>query len=196
MMLDSLQARVLDQDIQRLIHLKARQLTHAKGFRPGEREDLVQDLTLRLLERLEAFDPERGSFYCFALVVLDRAASSMVTSRTISRRGPSTRLSLESPDPLVEGDRTPISRKLVSEIQGNRTGRYSRTDQELRELSLDVQDVLQDQPPGVRFVAEGLTHHSRRELARCTGIPRIKICDLARELEAALDEAGLKNPEN
>lgn len=193
MTLESLQARVLDSDIQRLILRKAHQLCRRAGFHRGDLDDLVQDLTLRLLERLDAFNPERGSFYCFALVVLDRAAATAATSRAASCRDTSTTMSLESPDPRAEKDATPLGQTVLSTDRENRLGRYSRSDQELRELAIDVRGVLDELPVELRDVAEGLVRHSRYELARRAGVDRKRVLRQALELRIALFRAGLGN---
>lgn len=191
MTLESRQARVLDADIQRLILRKAHQLCRRAGFRRGDLDDLVQDLTLRLLERLDAFDPERGSFYCFALVVLDRVAATAATSRAASCRDASTTLSLESPDPRAERDATPLGQSVLSTDRENRLGRYSRSDQELRELAIDVRGVLDGLPVELRDVAEGLVRHSRGDLARRAGVNRKRVLKQALEVRIALFRAGL-----
>lgn len=191
MTLDSLQARVLDADIRQLILRRAHRLCRRAGYRRCDLDDLVQELTLRLLERLDAFDPDRGSFYCFALVVLDRAAATAARSRAAACRDASTTVSFESPDPRANGSAAPVGQSISATDRENRLGRYSRTERELRELAIDVCGVLDELPAELRDVAEGLILNSRCELARRMGVDRKRVLKQALEVRIALFRAGL-----
>jgi len=195
MTIESLHDRVLDSDIQYLIRTKAGQLTRANGFRRGDRDDLEQELTLRLLERLKAYDPKKASFYCFALVVLDRSASTIIEARTAACRDTSTTLSLQMPDPTAEGDLTPLSQLVGPADRSNRVGRWTLPEDELREVVFDVRSVLESLPPDLRRMARDLATAKRSEIIRRSGEATSRVRDRFHRLRAAFVQAGLGNDE-
>lgn len=191
MPLESLHARVLDPDIQFLIRAKALQLTRARGFRSGDQDDLTQELTLRQLRRLKAYDPAKASFYCFALVVLDRSASSLVEARTAACRNSSTTLSLQMPDPGVEDDPTPLADLIGPSDRANRVGRYTLPEDQLRELVLDVRADLESLPSDLKQLALDLSTAKRSEIVRRSGESRSRLRNRILRLREALEQAGL-----
>ncbi len=46
---------------EQVIKAKAKQLVGRYGFTESDREDIEQELRLRILRRLQDYDPERGS---------------------------------------------------------------------------------------------------------------------------------------
>lgn len=196
MTIESLQARVLDTDIQFLIRAKARQLTRAKGFRRGDQEDLAQELILRLLQRLKAFDPARASFYCFALVVLDRSALTLLEARTAACRDSSTTLSLQMPDPEVEDDPTPLAQLVGLSDRANRVGRYTLPEDQLRDLVLDERAALDALPPDLGRMARDLTTARRSEIVRRSGEASAKVRERFLRLRESFEQAGLGNDES
>lgn len=88
-----------------VIKSKARQLCRRSGFSRSDEDDLVQELTLRLLEKEHLYDPTRGA-------TLDTFADRVITSavkmilrdrRRLKRAAGFTAVSLESTTVIVDG---------------------------------------------------------------------------------------------
>jgi RNA polymerase sigma-70 factor, ECF subfamily len=190
MNLDSLHRRVLAPDIQRLIRNRARSLCKTNGFRRQDLDDLVQELTLRLLQRLPAYDPERASLYCFALVVLDRVSKHLIQSRAAGCRDRSSTVSLDTT--FVDSDLLPVplSEQIDADDRGNRTGRFASSETELRDLSLDVRIVLDAAPDRLKRLAEELLTSNRREIARRHRVRPEKLRHWIGQLRAEFEKSG------
>src|SRR5262249_1034887 len=77
-----------------LIRRKARELVGRAGLTSQDREDLEQELLLRLLERLPAFDAERSAWTTFAALVIRRCAANLLRYRQAEKRDCRTTRSL------------------------------------------------------------------------------------------------------
>lgn len=192
MTLQSLQDRILDPDIQYLIRTKARQLARANGFRRCDRDDLAQELTLRLLQRLRAYDPAKASFYCFALVVLDRVGKHLIESRSAACRDSSTTTSLQTPVTDHDGDVVSLAVLVGMDERANRTGRFTNTEVETCALSLDVRETLDALPADLRRLARKLVTQSRAAIHRRTGEPESRLREQFVRLREAFEQAGLR----
>lgn len=192
MTVDSLFTRVLDPDIQFLIRAKARQLVRGVGFRRGDHDDLVQELTLRLLQRVKAYDPARASFYCFALVILDRAGNTLIESRAAACRDSSSTASLQTIVPDPDDAFVPLAALVSSDERSNRTGRFTDSEADARDLSLDVRSALATFPADLRRLARRLVTASRAEIRRRTGESETRQRDQFVRLRDALERAGLR----
>jgi RNA polymerase sigma-70 factor (ECF subfamily) len=190
---DQLQTRLLDADIRFLIRSKANQLTQANGFSRGDREDLEQELTLRLLQRIKAYDPRKASFYCFALVVLDRVALHIIESRSAACRNSAGTVSLHTRVVSPDGATLALSDLVGPEERSNRVGRFTASEHEARELTLDVRSVVERLPAPLRKLARRLITTNRAEISRNTGQSESELRDQFRRLRTAFEDAGLQS---
>src|SRR5262249_26357549 len=78
---------VLDQRAQAIIRKKARQLARRPSSGPSARDDLEQELTLRLLPALHDYDPTQGFLHGFVKTVVDRCAANMLREARAEKRG-------------------------------------------------------------------------------------------------------------
>ena len=192
MTVESLFTRVLDPDIQFLIRAKARQLVRGIGFGRCDREDLVQELTLRLLQRVKAYDPAKASFYCFALVVLDRVGKTLIEAREAACRDSSSTISLQTIVSDPEDDFVPMAALVSTDERSNRTGRFTDSEIDACDLSLNVQSALATLPAKLRRLARRLVTASRAEIRRQTGESETRQHEQFVRLRAALEHAGLR----
>ena len=141
---------VLTTYAQILIKTKARQLCRRSGFGRSDEEDLVQELTLRLLEKEHLYDPSRGA-------TLDTFADRVITSavqmilrdrRRLKRAAGLTAISLDTTPVMDEGD--PVF--LIETV----------TDTDQQRVTLNRRDHLSDEDRAlVREVVEGLPEELR-----------------------------------
>lgn len=188
-----LHTRVLDNDIQYLIRAKARELCRITGIRRDERQDLEQELTLRLLRKLKAFNPQKASFYCFAGVVIDHAAKNLLRSRfRDSQQPPGCLISLQTLVQSPEGATIRLAELVGDTERDNRRGRYTATEAELNDLTTDVRAVLARLSPELRDLARRLVTSSVRQIIRETGEPADRVRGRMARLRRVFRSAGLK----
>jgi RNA polymerase sigma factor (sigma-70 family) len=171
----------------RSVRRKARQLIGRAGFRAFDREDIEQELALRLWEGLRNFDPEAGSPGAFVATVLARAAHSLLRRRNSRKRGKGhVHCSLATEYEDSEGNLTGDQTDLV--LCG-----ADRPHELAFDLAHDVAVVLAQLPPRLRELAEDLKHQSVAQIARRAGVSRSTIYGRIAELRAAFADAERKN---
>lgn len=174
-----------------LIQRKARQLCRKPGFSRSDQEDLVQELTLRLLQKADCYDPERGaSIDTFADRVINSAVRMILRDRRrIKRAAGLTASSLEGT--AIELDGKPM--RLVDSISSEDSQR--RTLKEPGELtSRDIAELAQlveSLPPDLREIAQRILHGGTvASIAREKRESRRQIYNAIRRAKAYFQEAG------
>jgi RNA polymerase sigma-70 factor (ECF subfamily) len=105
---NSAQENPIDAPIAALVRWKARSLVGRAGLTRSDREDVEQELKLRLLGPLKRFDRAKGGRMTFARTLVDRFAANIIRDRTRAKRGDAVAhealpeegpASADSPDP-------------------------------------------------------------------------------------------------
>lgn len=180
------QPNPLDRETWRRIRRKAKQLLGKAGFRQADREDIEQELALRVWGGLRNFDPEVGCSGAFVATVLERAANSLLRLRNSHKRGnghghrPLT-IEYEDPEEGAAGDETALV--LCSTEPSHES---------IFDLTHDVTVVLDQLPPRLRELAEELKQRSVTEIARRTDVSRSTIYAQIKQLRAAFAGADRK----
>ena len=180
------QPNPLNREIWRQIRRKAKQLVGKAGFRPADREDIEQELALRVWSGSRNFDPEVGHCGAFVTTVLERAANSLLRLRNSHKRGnghghrPLT-IEYEDPEEGAAGDETALA--LCSTEPSHES---------VFDLAHDVAVVLDQLPPHLRELAEELKQQSVTEIFRRTDVSRSTIYKRITELRAAFTRADRK----
>jgi RNA polymerase sigma-70 factor (ECF subfamily) len=175
------------------IHHKARQLVGQAGYTEDDIEDIEQDLTLDLLERLPKFDPAKATLNTFVARCIDHKVSQLLRHRQTEMRD-HQREACSLNDEVEVGEEELAERHTtISQDEHDlRIGKHNRPAAERADLQLDVAAVLADLPPELREVAEMLTTMPVAEVARTLGIPRSTLYEthLAR-LRVTFEAKGL-----
>ena len=180
------QPNPLNRENWRQIRRRAKQLVGKAGFRPADREDIEQELALRVWDGLRKFDPEVGQCGAFVTTVLERAANSLLRLRNSHKRGnghthrPLT-IEYEDPEEGAAGDETALA--LCSAEPSHES---------VFDLAHDVAVVLDQLPPRLRELAEELKQRSVTEIVRRTDVSRSTIYKRITELRAAFTGADRK----
>lgn len=182
---------VLDLPTLAFIRRKAQQLIRRPGFIRADREDLQQELIVRLLKRLPAFDPSRGDRHAFVKTVIERAAATLAKSRKAAKRNPCRETSLHVLVPDEGGGQAELGHTFVEDAHCRRLGTTRLSDQERFELSHDLAAALTKLPPDLRDVARRLQNHSKADVARELSIPRTTLNDLCHRIRQFLECTGL-----
>ena len=156
-----------------LIRHKARQLVGKYGFSESDRDDLEQELSIDLVERLPKYDPSKASKSTFINRLIERKISRMIRYRTQAMRD-YRREQMSLNDRISDGKDGEAERvyTISSDVQARRTGQHRRTEGEQRELCIDVRSVLDRLSPSLIQTAKVLMFHRPAAAARVIGIPR------------------------
>lgn len=146
----------------RLIRRKVRRLVRCTGFSAADREDLQQELLVKVWEASDKFDPQRSHPNAYVATVVERAAATLARDQKAVKRGNHVahcRLGVPS---FGEHEH-----ELVAEDLASAPSQEADSD-----LASDVAEVLSHLPEELREVAERLGGGSKRAIARSLGISR------------------------
>lgn len=183
----------IDEYTVRLITFKAKQLTAHPGFSEADREDLEQELLLDLLRRQPKYDPARAQHNTFVARVVEHRAASLIEERKAGLRD--YRLQAFSLNDHIEDDDGVRYERAETFDQDDyllRTGRQSRSSDELRDLGIDVRSVVDQSPPKLRDLCQGLMRDSITDVSRETGIPRSTLYGIIDKVRVAFKDAELE----
>lgn len=184
---------VVDPYSARLIKCKARQLVGRVGFTESDRKDIEQDLILDLLRRLSKYNPKRARRNTFIRLVVEHKVASIVEAKKAGVRD--YRLCSCSLNERLESEEGGFIERgqIVDEEEYlRRTGRLSRPAAEVRDLRLDVREVVEHLPTRLRELCHLLETDSISEVSRDTGVPRSTLYDSIKRLRGIFTDAGLR----
>jgi RNA polymerase sigma-70 factor (ECF subfamily) len=171
----------IDGFAARVIQFKAKQMIGKVGFTESDREDIEQDLALDVLHRMRKFDPTRAQRHTFVVRVVEHRIATIIEHRQAGIRD-YRRCCGGFDEALIDEDEYLL-----------RMGRISRPRAELRDLTLDVTDVVSQLPPKLRDLCERLKKKTVSEVAREMGIPRSTLYESIRRLRRRMTDAGLRD---
>jgi len=174
----------------RLIKRKAAQLVGRAGLTATDRKDVEQELSLDVLRRMPKFDPERGSFEAFVLRVVDNCVATILAARKAAIRDyRRCRQSLSKSIEDGEGGRVERAQTFDAEQYMRRSA--SRSEEELRDLRLDLAEAEKALPPELRELSERLRRETPTEIARVTGVPRSTVYEAIARIRKRFRRHGL-----
>ena len=77
---------IIDQFTARLIRRKAHQLVGRAGFTRSDREDIEQELRLKILKHFSSYDPQQGHRHAFVTAVVERHAANLLRNKQAEKR--------------------------------------------------------------------------------------------------------------
>ncbi len=140
----------LDPYVQNLIRYKAKRLATGHAFSRFDREDIVQELHLRLAQAMPRHNPRRGAVHTFAHRVVHNAAATLVESARAQRR-----------------DRRRVHDGLDLDLLPSRNPTPEQID-----LRLDLPQVIARLPALDQRVAHALSEVDQAKAARYLGLTR------------------------
>jgi len=184
----------IDEYAVQLIKYKARQLVGRVGFTESDRDDLEQELMLDLLRRLPKYNPDRAQRNTFIARVVEHKIATIIESQKAGMRDYRLcRCSLNDRFEDEEGGSIERMETIDQEDYLRRTGKLSRTADELRALTIDVRKAMEQLPPELRRLCQRLETETVTEISRETGIPRGTIYESIKKLRAIFEDAGLRD---
>lgn len=161
-----------DEFTAQLIRAKARRLIGRAGFTESDRHDLVQELSLNLLRRMERFDPDLASWHKFVVIVCENCCATILEHRAAQKRNPSREGgSLNRPIADPDGGVCDFGTTIPESQHGYRCGRSRRTHEEDSDIAQDIADTLCRLSPHLREICERMKHRSAAQVARDMGVP-------------------------
>jgi len=175
------------------VHHTALSLVGKAGIRKSDVEDIESDLLVEILERLPQFDPEKACYNTFVASVVRAKVKNILRDRQRERRDRSREeYSLNDTVHDGRGSRTEHAEQLSWEEDDHRIG-GGRSEDEQREMTLDVETVLAGLSDDERALCELIKTESISEAARQLGIPQTTAASKVKRLRRVFREAGLED---
>ncbi len=148
-----------------LAHRTAAELAESPEFNLSDRDDIEQDLIVRLLESWPQFDPAKGSATTFISMVVRNTVSNLIRRRQLELRT------------FVDSDALPVAAEPSHEHDVD--------------LECDVAAVLARLPPEDRELAERLVDSSIRQIAAEDDVSVASVRKRVAHLREVFAAAGL-----
>ena len=182
----------LDRFTHGIVRRKVKQLIGRAGFTQQDREDLEQELLLRVLQSLPSFDPKQAHRNKFVTAVVERHVATILRNKRAEKRNDhlvaSINVTVE-----VEGMGAVELAQTVSEDElAARLGRKRRSAEDLANLALDIATVIAAMPKEWQELAERRKTQSMQEISDALGIPRTTLNETMQLITARFKRAGLR----
>jgi RNA polymerase sigma factor (sigma-70 family) len=172
-----------------LISFKAKQLSRKRGFSRSDEEDLVHELTLTLLSKVDQYDPTRGaSLDTFADRVIDSAVKMILRDRRrLKRAAGFGAVSIDTTTVVVNGK--PV---FLGETIGDADReRVTLSERRSPHPDNDLSEVLRALPPELADVARRLQDGTVASVARDLGTSRRQVYAAMAHIRKHFEDAGL-----
>ena len=181
----------VDKFTARLVKRKARQLVGRAGFVSSDREDIEQDLSLKLTKQLSAFDPRKGSLMSFITTVVERHAATLIRNKNAEKRDHRRICSLNVTIEVTDEGPTELVQTIGDRELDARLGRRRRSECELVQLALDLASVMATLPHDWQTLLERRKTQTMADIARELGVPRTTLNEWMRRIRKRFEKAGL-----
>jgi RNA polymerase sigma-70 factor (ECF subfamily) len=182
----------LDRFTHGIVRRKVKQLIGRAGFTQQDREDLEQELLLRVLQSLPSFDPKQAHRNKFVTAVVERHVATILRNKRAEKRNDQLVASINV-TVEVEGLGAVELAQTVSEDElAARLGRKRRSAEDLANLALDIAAVIAAMPKEWQELAERRKTQSMQEISDALGIPRTTLNETMQLITARFKRAGLR----
>lgn len=183
----------LDDYANTFIRLRAVKLKEMLNLSRSDIDDLRQDLTVYLIERLHLYDPKKSTRKGFVAMVLNNRIRTIIRLHRESMEAlKRDTLSLE--EEFSDTDNQPIQRfeTIDEEAALMNAGVIRRRALEYVEMSVDVAAFLEKLPERLRDLCLLLCEKPIAQVARDTGLSRQKIHEELVRMRLLAEESGLR----
>ena len=174
-----------------IIQRKLKQLIGRAGFTEQDRDDLRQELFMRLLQSLPLFKPDVAHRNRFITAVVERHVATILRNRRAAKRDDRRVTSLNISIEVNGEGPTELSETISDRELDSRLGRNRRSDEELADLALDLAAAIEGLPESRRTLLELRKTKSMSEAARELGIPRTTLNEWMRRIRKHFEKTGL-----
>jgi hypothetical protein len=180
---------VLDDEVSRIVRVKARRLSRTSGFSRSDRPDLEQELNLHLLLKAHLFDSSKAQAATFASRLVDNKARSIIRHARAQRR--SYLRNAQSLDESMVDGVVPMTSILDEEAARRHTGQRAPSEAELTQLRLDMAEANSTLPTEMRMMAALLSHVPQFAAGEVLGLSRRQAAKCIAALRALYERRGL-----
>lgn len=182
----------VDRYTRGIIRRKAKQLIRLAGFTEADREDLEQDLLLRVVKSWPKFDPRIAHRNKFIKTVVVRCVANLVRDNRVAKRDPQRVVSLNVLIEVGEERPTEWAQNIGERDVDARLCPRSRDDDELVQLALDMADLIVTLPESDQTLLELRKTRTMQEVAEEMGVPRTTLNDRMRHIRRRFENAGMR----
>ena len=176
-----------------LIRRKIKQLIGRAGFTLHDREDIEQDLYVRVLQSWPRFNPDVAHRNAFITTVVERYVANILRNKQAAKRDHRRISSLNVMITVTDEGPTELAQTIGEREQDARLFRQCRSEVELIQLELDIEKLLAELPAELRNLAVDMKTKSIAEIARERGVPRTTLNEHVRKLLQRFEQAGLRD---
>lgn len=163
----------IDNYARDVIRYRAKKLIGRAGFTLDDLEDIEQDLTMDLLQRMKQYDPNKAQFNTFVDRIVDHKIANLIRDRSTRKRDYRMK---SSADDLRLEDREGIWNLLMettsSDSYFERMGYQERSMEEQHDLQIDLELLFAGLSENERQLLELLKQMTLTDAARELGVPR------------------------
>ncbi len=182
----------IDRFSRGIIRRKIKQLIGRAGFTKQDREDLEQELILRLLQRWPRFNPNLAHRNVFTTTVIERFVATILRDKQAEKRDHRRVTSLNVTVNIGEDETAELADTISKRELDAQRGRSPHSDEELAQLRQDLAEIIAKLPEKLKALAERLKTETVSEIARNLGIPRTTLHESVRRLRQRFENTGLK----
>lgn len=183
----------IDRFTRGIIRRKVKQLIGRAGFLPQDREDLEQELFVRVLQSLPRFNPGKAHRNTFITTVVERYVANILRNKQANKRDHRRIGSLNVTIEFTEDGPTELAQTIGERELDARIGRRRRTDEELAQLAIDLADVIATLPEAWQTLLELRKTQTMQEIASELGVPRTTLNDWMRRIRQRFERAGMRD---
>jgi RNA polymerase sigma factor (sigma-70 family) len=177
----------------RLIKKVAQRMVGKASLLGDDVPDLQQDLWLHLLEHLGHYRADRGHPRAFITRVVKNKAASILAARAAAKRGGDLQfVSLDEEFEDEDGEVTERHETISVDDYLRRTRGTIRSEEERRNLAIDMRRMADRQPSHCLAVCMLLIDRDECDVANVVGLPRSTLRDLIKRLRASCAKTGLR----
>ena len=182
-----------DRFTRGIIRRKINQLVRRSGFSQQERDDLEQDLLVRVLQSLPKFNPDQAHRNKFITTVVERYVANILRDRSAGKRDRRGRISLNVMIDGGEEGPTELLQTIGDRELDARLGRDRREEDELTQLAIDMAEVISTLPDSWQTLLELRKSRTMQQVADEMGVPRTTLNDWMRRIRQRFENAGMQD---
>jgi RNA polymerase sigma-70 factor (ECF subfamily) len=180
-----------DRFTRGIIRRKIKQIIGRVGFSKQDREDLEQDLLIRVLQSLPQFDPDVAHRNKFITTVVERYVANILRNKRADKRVHWGVTSLSVLIEISEEGTTELAQTIGERELDNRILRKRRSPEELAQLELDMKDVIATLPDSWQTLLELRKTRTMQEVAEEMDVPRSTLNHWIHRIRERFESSGM-----
>ncbi len=175
------------------VRKKSRQLAGQFGFRRHDRDDIEQQLYIKLVKHLNGAEANDPCWKAFVAVTVNRRIASMIRDNQAEKRDHRRTCSIHVVIGTDDGRPIELAETISEHEIPVRRVRAKRSERDVVDLKIDLADCVADVPDRKhREFCERLKLDSISQVARDMNVPRTTLNAWIQKLRQRFEEQGLK----